>query len=469
MLPTQRIGTTFSFSRATLAAYGARILFGVSFALVFYAIGVATGEFGLPPHHLIGELWAAQKDWREHWRSNLGIEPTRHLGESRHHGEGVVRHVAGKASAGVTLLESLFDQDVGLRLIDLEGNTIHTWPARFSEIFPNPEMIDAEWGLPSNDWEVSIHGASLYPDGDVIFNFPGLGLVRMDRCGEVEWKLPVNPHHSIHIADDGNIWTLGQIYYDQPTPDFPGLRPPFRDDVILEISPDGKVLREWSILKLLYDNDLVGALFPAGMAVFEGEPMTDILHTNDVEILSAMDASAFALFEAGDAVVSIRNLNLLMVLDPDTGIVKWTQTGPWLRQHDPDFLPDGRILVFDNRADHAGGRLLGGSRLLAVDPVSREVETIYEGTESNPFFTEGRGKADLLGNGNFLLTETETGRVFEVTPDGEIVWSFINRYDEDRVVHVSGATRYPESYGRFDRSGCQLQQASAKLPPRPSG
>jgi hypothetical protein len=457
MLPAPPIGTTFSFSRATLAAYGARILFGVSLALVSYAIGVATGEFRLPPHRLLGELWAAQKDWQEHWRSNLGIEPTRHLGKSRHHAEDAVRDVDKKTSAGVTLLESMFDQEVGLRLIDLEGNTIHTWPARFSEIFPNPGIIDAEWGLPSNDWEVLIQGASLYPGGDVVFNFSGLGLVRMDACGDVEWKLPVAPHHSINIADDGNIWTLGHRIYDQGTPNFPGLRPPFRDELILEIAPDGKLLRQSSVLKLLYDNDLAGVLFPIGIEALEDEPMTDLLHANDVEILSANDASAFALFEAGDALVSMRNLNLLVVFDPDTGVVKWAQTGPWLRQHDPDFLPDGRILVFDNRSDHADGRLLAGSRLLAVDPVSRAVETVYEGTESEPFFTDGRGKADLLTNGNFLLTETQFGRVFEVTPDGEIVWSFINRYDDDRIVHVNGATRYPESYGRFDRSGCHVQ------------
>ena len=95
----------------------------------------------------------------------------------------------------------------------------------------------------------------------------------------------------------------------------------------------------------------------------------------------------------------------------------------------------------------------GGSRLLAMDPVSRDVETPYEG-KSEPFFTAGRGKADLLDNGNFLVTETQFGRVFEAAPQGEIVWSFIHRYEDDRIVHVNGATRYPESYGRFDRSGC---------------
>jgi hypothetical protein len=89
-----------------------------------------------------------------------------------------------------------------------------------------------------------------------------------------------------------------------------------------------------------------------------------------------------------------------------------------------------------------------------MDPVSRDVETPYEGTESEPFFTAGRGKADLPDNGNFLVTEIQFGRVFEAAPQGEIVWSFIHRYEDDRIVHVSGATRYPESYGRFDRSGC---------------
>jgi hypothetical protein len=117
-------------------------------------------------------------------------------------------------------------------------------------------------------------------------------------------------------------------------------------------------------------------------------------------------------------------------------------------------LPDGRILVFDNRDDGADGRILGGSRLVAIDPVTREVETIYEGTPEEPFYTAGRGTANLLANGNFLIAETKFGRVFEVTPDGTIVWSFIHRYDSKRVLNVNGASRYPESFGRFDRSRC---------------
>jgi hypothetical protein len=76
------------------------------------------------------------------------------------------------------------------------------------------------------------------------------------------------------------------------------LRPRFRDDLVLEISPEGQVLRKWSVLRILYSNDLVGALFPIGIDPLENEPMTNLLHTNDVETLSAEDASAFPLFEA---------------------------------------------------------------------------------------------------------------------------------------------------------------------------
>jgi hypothetical protein len=189
---------------------------------------------------------------------------------------------------------------------------------------------------------------------------------------------------------------------------------------------------------------VIGSLFPAGLL----DP-ADILHANDVEILSQDDAPAFPLFAAGDALVSMKRMNLLIVFNPDSGRVKWSHTGPWLRQHDPDFLPDGRILVFDNRE-----RFLGGSRLVAIDPVTRGVETIFEGTPEAPFFSDAHGKADRLDNGNFLVTETDAGRVFEVTPDGAIAWSFIHRYDTDRLFSVFGASRYPESFGDFDRSGC---------------
>ena len=62
-------------------------------------------------------------------------------------------------------------------------------------------------------------------------------------------------------------------------------------------------------------------------------------------------------------------------------------------------------------------------------------------------------KVVLLGSSPLLIqkgiTETLAGRVFEVTPAGRTVWSYINRYDEDEVCSVSGAQRFPREYAHW--------------------
>jgi transposase InsO family protein len=131
--------------------------------------------------------------------------------------------------------------------------------------------------------------------------------------------------------------------------------------------------------------------------------------------------------------------------------------GPYIKQHDPHFLPNGRISVYDNRADFADGKILGGSRILSIDPVTRKVNTVYQGDARNSFFSNMQGEHQYLPNGNILITEPDAGRIFEVTPSGEVVWSYINRYDEDEVYRVLGGTRYAEYYRNFTEGAAQCQ------------
>ncbi|PSQ69065.1 MAG: hypothetical protein BRD31_06445, partial [Bacteroidetes bacterium QH_2_64_26] len=76
---------------------------------------------------------------------------------------------------------------------------------------------------------------------------------------------------------------------------------------------------------------------------------------------SAM-ADEHPLFKSGDLVVSVKRLHLVFVFDPDSMTVKWHASDPFVAQHDPDFIGDGWIAVFDNQDDGTGrGSLLGGS------------------------------------------------------------------------------------------------------------
>jgi len=412
-LPTTRTGAGSRWHRIKDAL--AKALFGLALLLVAFALGVITTRVQLFPHDTISTALKTFNDLSAHWKNDLGLVPTRHLKPARHPGQGVTIRKPAKMQPGLTFMVGFFDDGIAGRLIDADGKVVHAWPIRFTEIWPE---IDADAdGTPVTDWNALAHGAMAFPDGSILFTI-GQSLVKLDACGEVVWKDRRNYHHSVDQADDGTFWV------------------PLADH-IAHVSADGELLDRIWAQQMMERNGLEGVYF-----VQNGRRARP--HPNDVEILSAELAPAFPLFEAGDAVYSMRDLNLIIVFDPETRKVKWFQHGPWLRQHDPDFLPDGRISIFNNR------RFRDASNIIAIDPVTRETEILYQGTRKQPFFSDVGGKHQHLANGNILITSFTEGRVFEVTPEGEIVWQFINRYDEDRVLMIGNAIRYDESY--FDRS-----------------
>jgi hypothetical protein len=141
----------------------------------------------------------------------------------------------------------------------------------------------------------------------------------------------------------------------------------------------------------------------------------------------------------------MRNINTVFVIDGETERVKWSLTYPFMAQHDPDFTEDGYITVFDNNLD-----MFGGSRILRIKPSTREVEVLYGHKRDQYFFTIRCGKHQHLPNGNMLITESYAGRVFEITPSGKVVWSWIMpRWDKNSVPEILEGTRYSEEFAGF--------------------
>jgi hypothetical protein len=108
-------------------------------------------------------------------------------------------------------------------------------------------------------------------------------------------------------------------------------------------------------------------------------------------------------------------------------------------QHDVHMIPEGlpgagNVLVFDNEG--AGGvppfylELFQGSRVLEIDPITREIVWQYDASASKQpywaFFSPIISSARRLPNGNTLIDEGIHGRIFQVTSDGEIVWEYVN-------------------------------------------
>lgn len=348
---------------------------------------------------------------------------------------------AGEIGPALTLITSTwrdFDWTPGLRLVDRSGRVLHEWRVEPTELF---SASDHRRGTSLS--EQDIHGSLLLPDGDIVVNVEYAGTARMDACGDVEWTVTEGNHHSIARAADGSFWIPGVSERRQPVseryPDgYPGLSGTIFHSLILHVSPDGELLRTIPVLDVLYENDLE-RFIPKN----DQQGRADVLHLNDVEPLSPAMAEEYPLFEAGDLLISVRNLDLVLVFDPDSLEVRWSVSRPFILQHDPDWMGDGWIGVLDNNFDDTErGTMLGGSRVVAVQPHTDSTTVLFPTANSDSFYTAHRGKWQQLEDGRLLLAESDEGRVLEAAPDGTTLWEWTaGSYDESSVPSVTRAAR----------------------------
>jgi hypothetical protein len=400
-----------------------------------FAGGLTLGATGKPPTSLLREAIAGAREIYAYARDTVYDFPSQHLMARHHEGNGVVLALPEETQPGVILVSGLFGQNLGFRLYGNDGKLLKEWPINFFKIAPE-EM--------NHKYHALIHGEYLYPNGDIVANLDGRGIVRFDACGKIKWRNHSGSHHSMFVDENGDLWTPFSVKNQQDRAIAPG---PFTMDHVGRFDPDtGEMLDDIDLLKSLHDGPGPGLIQP------NYGRLDDVLHVNDVEILSTAMAPAFPMFKAGDILVSSRNLQQLWVLDGTDHRLKWWFAGPNISQHDPDFEPDGTISIFDNRpaglAEKSNGYLgnLGGSRILSIDPKSGGSKVLYAADARNSFYSAYRGKHQLLENGNILIAETDAGRAFEVTSTGKVVWNFVNGWDETHVGWVMGAGLYPKDY-----------------------
>ena len=117
----------------------------------------------------------------------------------------------------------------------------------------------------------------------------------------------------------------------------------------------------------------------------------------------------------------MRRMDLIAVVDLEGPRVVWSWgMGELEGQHQPTLLPNDHLLIFDN------GESRGWSRVIEFDPLAQEIVWEYRTDPSTDFYSSSRGGSERLPNGNTLVTESNRGRVFEITQAGEIVWEFLN-------------------------------------------
>lgn len=421
-----------------------RIAFLLSLLVFAFLYGYGARGVGWFPDESLRSAWTG-------WNRAKKVLPFQSPFElSRvHEREGVRVQMPDEVQSGLTLIATNwedFDWRFGLKLIDRDGNTVHQWRIDWSRISSDsglPAILDQhlDYG--------QIHGVHLFPNGDVLINGgTERGTMRLDACGSLLWRVPRRTHHSVAKADDGSFWISSEKREDVEYPGFKQLAEPITVDYLLHVSADGEVMGEVNVLEVLVKNDLERLLVKAaenssGWTYVSFDPQ-DLTHLNDVEPLPDTIAGDYPLFEEGDLLVSLRRPDLVLVLDPESKRVRWYTSVPFINQHDPDFLGDGWIGVFDNNNDGTDrGTLLGGSRIVALQPHTDSMEVLFPSSNSGRFHTRFGGKWQRLENGNMVLVETTAARIVEVAPDGSTVWEWVSKsYDGSTVPAVFGGERY---------------------------
>jgi hypothetical protein len=433
--------------------------FSLSVIVIAFLLGAAVEIFQFFPYRQLVHAADALEDLEHNWRAYTILPQARFLEKNEFGGHGVLVYDKDRAFNGVTLYSGLDKKRLALRLIDMRGNLLHEWTVSFNALWPKAGHLDRQPG----DLHQSITGALLLENGDVIFDMYRVGLVKMDRCGNVIWKVPIRAHHQFNLSPTGELWVpceeSGEKRYgkEEDGLDTPSLR--LRNpEALCEISADGRLLREIDPVAAFFRSGLGPMLLPSGLTVYKtyhfasnGDTFT---HINDIEVLSGKIAPAFPMFKTGDLLLSLCTENLLAVMDPVTETIKWTMRGPFFNQHDPDFLPSGKIRVFDNLGANLDRKERDGSRILDIDPVTETARTVYGSNKKNFFYSETQGNDQTLDNGDIMIVESLRGRIFEVAPNGDIVWSFVSNWNDDKVVIIDEATRYPPSYAAFAKQSC---------------
>ena len=248
-------------------------------------------------------------------------------------------------------------------------------------------------------------------NGDLVVVAGDRMLIRLGWDSTVRWKREMRSHHDVSIGPEGKIYALSR---KNRLAFWHGIPLPLLSDCVVVLSPDGEIEKKQHMYELIRDRFSLSAI--AKMYISMMDANFDVMHTNSIEII---DRNIEGFCKKGDWLISMRNLDLVGVVDAEKQELVWTWgPGKLDEQHHPTLLKNGNVLIFDNRPDKKS------SRIVELNPLTRKIEWEYESDPPEEFFSPRRGCNQRLPNGNTLITESDRGRVFEITKQGKVVWEF---------------------------------------------
>jgi hypothetical protein len=395
----------------------------------------------------------------------------------------VTRHDPARAYASFVLFTGA---DGVSRLINLDGVVCHEWPyAGVPARLIDPALNGGRVG----DIGVQLSSVEGSPGG--IYANRTVG--QLSWSGEIVWEWgsqapggAARQNHDWELLPNGNrllLVTIPRVVA--------GLGPHIvADQGIYEVTPEGQIVWTWRAGDHLDDFGFSddGWTYLRGCVARKPADVWGYLEMNSIKSLGPNRwhrADQSTTFNPDNILFSSRKANVVGLIDKSTGKIVW-RLGPYFDaepgaehdrinahslprpldqisgQHNPHMIAEGlpgagNILLFDNQGGAgyppAALGIYAGSRVLEIDPRTKQIVWQYTAEDSGrpswTFHSSFVSNAQRLPNGNTLITEGMRGRLFQVTPSGEIAWEYFSPYEalavagepEVQVVTVPGVDR----------------------------
>ncbi|MDA9799335.1 arylsulfotransferase family protein [Luminiphilus sp.] len=354
--------------------------------------------------------------------------------------EGFKAYRTGVTDDG-TLLISAFSDSNGVSsvfLYDLATQRIlHEWIPPVDALLAQTQHRNEE----SKKHNFRSQHPLLLNNGDVLITSGEGPLMQMDVCGELLWSVDRHFHHSIERSKTGELY-IPIISADLALPF------PLRNDGIAKLSAEGKILKEWSIYEILSRQGYKSMLNGFGRAEF------DRIHLNDIEPIEQDDQ----FVKKDDLMISVRNLSTVFLYRPSTDQIVWLKTGPWLHQHDVDYLGNGFYSIYGNdmiRGESADYSYRGYNTIWRYDQSTDQVSEFLSLKETGiNSLTEGRHR--VLESGDIIVEETNAGLIHRVNQEGRL-WSYSHGLGNGKIgaLHWSRyLTKTESNFGWLDNLQC---------------
>lgn len=334
--------------------------------------------------------------------------------------KGVTVYHAGEACPGINIYPPR--STASAYLLDMNGKELHSWST----------LIDRD-----DTWQ----HVEFLDDGGLLAIVKDKRLLNLAWDSNLRWVHEARFHHDVALDQKGDIFGIARK--DEVV--FLGWIPlPIVNDYVLILSEKGELRKEYRLFQFFADQISVKqivriyleALSPLNIwriltrkEIYIPWDVKDLLHTNSIEVLNEPVVEGS---KPGDLLLSMRNLDLIAIIDLLGGRTIWSWgPGKLSRQHHPTILDNRNFLIFDN------GVVNEVSRVVELNPLKERITWQYHPRDSAKFYSPSRGGNQRLPNGNTLITDSDNGRAFEVTAEGKIVWEFycpvINKLDQSRA------------------------------------